>query len=190
MTRLLLALGASPNAQDAVENTALHYALAASNVNSAMVLVDKGASYEIRNDQGKSAQDYVYGSVLAMKNPMMFSDMIPPARKATSFIDTLHQEPLRRNILLCIPFFGLCGIGFALEMLFVDLIKGFVTLFAVAIMWGQVYGIMSEDAGINYNWPGPMAVYLGTKVMMFLTFFYKYVDYSRRNVHSRALRHI
>jgi hypothetical protein len=52
-----------------------------------------------------------------------------------------------------------------------DPIKGVAVFFSIIALWVQCYSILAEQAPAAFVWPGAMAVYLGTKCMMFLCFF-------------------
>lgn len=93
---------------------------------SAVVVVDfcahlAGASlcsYDLINSQEKGAQtarDLVYEQ---QRTAYMMRRWIPPPSKPDPILTVLHAEPVRKNLMLCLPLVGLCGIGLALELLF------------------------------------------------------------------------
>jgi ankyrin repeat protein len=56
--QLLITFNARINAQDSKGNTPLHYCVAFNNAAVMQVLLDKGASLDIRNNKGQTALDF------------------------------------------------------------------------------------------------------------------------------------
>jgi len=95
-----------------------------------------------------------------------------PSGPVTGFVDNY-----RTGIGVLTPFACLCGIGWALEMAKLDLIKGFVLFMAVVVIWGQMMFLVSRDAPSNFPGVGAMGLYLGTKCMFFAFFFFQLWPY-------------
>lgn len=62
ITRLLLRLGADPNARGPGGETALRAACASSNIESAMALIEGGADERAKDDWGRAPRDFALGS--------------------------------------------------------------------------------------------------------------------------------
>jgi len=170
--RLLLGFGASINAQDNGGQTALHHAVLHSNYSACKTLVEDGARYDIASNEDKggvTVADILYDR---KRPPSMMQHLILPPAPSDPILDIVHADPTRYNLMLCLPFFGLCGIGLALEVIFQNPMKGIIFFFSVIALWTQSYMILCERASLKFPWPGMMALYLGTKVMLFLCFFY------------------
>eukprot|EP00039_Didymoeca_costata_P019791 m.338955 g.338955 ORF g.338955 m.338955 type:complete len:575 (+) comp18608_c0_seq1:146-1870(+) len=173
VSRMLVSMGASLNIQETKRQcTALHFAVTSSNLAVARVLIEAGASMEIEDCKGLTAREMIKdldGSEYVHRALKKFV----PSKKGLPVVNAVcQQEPFRRWILLSIPMFGLAGMGWAFEMAKEDIIKGFVLLIAVITCWVQGMFLATQNTPPNFNNPTAMSLYLGTKIIMFVYFFY------------------
>lgn len=169
VTRTLITLNASINTRDGGQgNTALHFAIICNNPSAAQVLVESGASVDVCNAKEVSASDLIY------KNPDPgATSRLRPFRK---FVPEpgrpIYDANKRRPLLHLLPMVLLTGIGLSLVKLKSEgFLMSCVYMLATMFVWSFVMRYFTRE---HDKQPMAMSVYLSTKVLMFLTFFYMY----------------
>ena len=175
--RVLLAMGASINTTDPSGNTALHWAVVHENVWGVRLLVRAGADRTQANSSGKSPCDLVYtpsrsqlesGQLSHAKNAQIKHEMPPPDRP----VDLLEAQKWRWWAGASIPFLVSCGLGAAAVLLKTHGIwYGLALLFATVMGASQAFRFLFQGHMTAKN-PMQSAIYFGTKLQMYLTFFY------------------
>eukprot|EP00051_Salpingoeca_urceolata_P028167 m.485374 g.485374 ORF g.485374 m.485374 type:complete len:609 (+) comp23794_c0_seq1:61-1887(+) len=177
--RLLISMHASLNLTDSVHgNTALHFAVGSSNIGAVTTLVSAGASKDLKNAKGQSPVDMAYA------NGDMHSPRSAPLRRAlprptkhNRITDFFTKPDVARKIVLALPFFGLAGLGFSLQkMLLEDLFSGILMGIATMVMWSLVHGFVMRGNDPKIS-PSAMALYLGTKCLMYATVLFQFWPY-------------
>eukprot|EP00056_Hartaetosiga_gracilis_P016096 m.3822 g.3822 ORF g.3822 m.3822 type:complete len:641 (-) comp3743_c0_seq2:2318-4240(-) len=179
MTRCLIALDATLNVQDIFGCTALHYAIASSNLFAVRALVDAGAATSIVSKHGLTPQEMVYlppdlppGASWQPNTHMM--KMIPN-EKTQKWLDRwqrFHTDPGRRTGILLLPLLGLCGLGYSFEYMKLSVLIGILFAVLTIATWAAAVRFFSFSYEKQGESPTPMGVYIGTKAILYGTFFY------------------
>ncbi|XP_059478555.1 palmitoyltransferase Hip14 isoform X2 [Neocloeon triangulifer] len=167
-TRLLLTFGASTSAQEKLfGNTALHCAVMAKNGTAIGVLIEHGASLEIPNNQGLTPYSLlVINKSSSWMNPKVLEKIhemsgVPrrnPCRKV------IKDKRLRYWCMMGAPFLAFYAVGVILDLELQALAKlGILVVTFIAFHF--ISGLLFDDRLSNIL---PMAIYLATKLWMYL----------------------
>uniref|UniRef100_S4RHH1 Palmitoyltransferase n=1 Tax=Petromyzon marinus TaxID=7757 RepID=S4RHH1_PETMA len=169
-TRLLLTFNATVNLGDKFhKNTALHWAVLASNTNVIGLLLDAGANVDAQNVKGESALD-----LAKQRKNAWIVNRLQEARQAkgldnASFLHRFKSDKsVRQKVMLGTPFLVIWLIGFIADL---DtgswLIKGalYVGVWALVQFLSKTFFDHSMHSAL------PLGIYLGTKFWMYITWF-------------------
>lgn len=141
--QLLITFNARLNAQDSKGNTPLHYCVAYNNATVMKILLEKGASLDIKNLKGLSPVEFALdrkkmNAVAIMNSYKDDKENLPPILRTLS-----KNKDVRKNLTRSYPFFLLFYVGFVLEQDISWTSKALIIGFFYAISYG--YNILFFD---------------------------------------------